>query len=708
MSFIRRFLAFANETYGLSQEQVSSEMKRVYQRGDRLLGYFILGHVAVAALQGFAYNTWSVTIPVTLAATAMFFTSVALLPGTAFTRTMAGVTLQIFVALHIYQMHGLPEMHFYFFTAQTMLIVYEDWRSTWVGTVFIIAQHILFAVLQNTGSALYFFPDSYITVRKLALHFSIAVMQVAICNYWAISQRRHRLRARWQQAQIEAERQKAEQATQAKSQFLANMSHEIRTPMNGVLGMTGVLLDAPLSADQRECVEAIQSSGESLLNLLNGILDISKVEAGHMHLDPVEFRLRELVEGIATLLAPKVGERDIQLAVRIDPQIPATVVGDPTRLRQILLNLASNAIKFTFEGHVLIQVALVERGANRCRLQFSVSDTGIGIPEEKQAMIFDRFSQADTSTTRRFGGTGLGLAISQELVGLMGGRITVTSSPNQSTRFSFEISLPAAASAPATHPLRDARVLVLDPSPLTRSILSEMLSAWGARVTAVGNLNETGGFEQYQVAVAASGAFSGGSYARALPIPLVIVHSKRDELPVGDERVKPVHAPAASAELLDAVLALLSAPLPETRPDTEERRDRSAPPILKFHVLVAEDNPVNQRVARLLLERLGCTVDIAQDGLQAVEMWGQRPYDVVLMDCQMPERDGFEATAAIRRAEAELGTHTPIIAMTANAMSGDRERCLRAGMDNYLAKPVGLKQISQALLESTSRPQVGA
>jgi len=476
--------------------------------------------------------------------------------------------------------------------------------------------------------------------------------------------------------------------------------------MNGVLGMTGVLLDAPLTSEQRECVEAIQSSGESLLSLLDGILDISKVEAGHMQLEPVEFRLRQVVESVATLLAPKVGERNLQLAVRIDPQAPATVTGDPTRLRQILLNLTSNAIKFTFEGHILIEVALVEYDGARCRLRFSVSDTGIGIPAEKQAMIFDRFSQADTSTTRRFGGTGLGLAISQELAGLMGGHIAVTSSPTQGTRFWFELSLPALSSTLATQPLSGSRVLVLDRSALTRSILAELISSWGASVTAVANLREAGPIEQYQVAIAALGTLMNAPSVPSMPIPVLVLYGNGDRMSRGESwpdvwnaAVKSLRVPVGSAELLGTLLALLEKPSAEARRGVRERRPQEVPPFPQLRVLVAEDNVVNQRVATLLLERLGCLVDIARDGAQAVEMWSHRTYDVVLMDCQMPEKDGFEATAAIRRAERGTGTHIPIIAMTANAMTGDRERCLRAGMDSYLSKPVTAEQISRALHE---------
>jgi two-component system sensor histidine kinase/response regulator len=711
MSLIRRFLAFSNEDYGLTPRQISQEMSQVYTRGDRLLGYFILGHIAVALLQAIPYGVWGITIPVIVAAAAMFFSSAALLPGTLFTRYVAGIVLQIFVALHIYQLHGLPEMHFYFFTAQTMLIVYEDWRATWPGTWLLIAQHILFAALQNSGSALYFFPDSYITVRKLALHVGLAAAQVTICSYWAILQRRRRLHGLWQHLEIEAARLKAEQATQAKSDFLANMSHEIRTPMSGVLGMTGALLATRLEPEQRECAAAIQSSGESLLNLLNGILDISKIEAGRVELEPVEFPLRDMVESVGTLLSPKADARGIELAVRIDPRVPAIVTGDPTRIRQVLLNLTGNAIKFTHAGHVLMEVNLVESHSGRCRLRFNVSDTGIGIPAEKQATIFERFSQADASTTRRFGGTGLGLAISQELVTLMDGRIAASSAPGQGSRFEFELSVPASSRAPQGQPLTGVRALVLDRRPLTRSILAELIEGWGASVTAVATLAEAGPMDRYRVAIVALSALPDGPALPAQPIPVVLLYGTNDRLPdLGERReesgtaarVRPMMGHVLSTELLETLRTLLHPPSPEAPVDAASRPSDGAPPFAGLRVLVAEDNPINQRVAALLLRRLGCNAAIARDGAQAVAMWSAQCYDVVLMDCQMPELDGYEATAAIRRAESAAGTRVPIIAMTANAMTGDRERCLRAGMDGYLSKPVTLEHLDEALREFTS------
>ncbi len=682
MSVFGRFVAYANEGYGLTGAQIESTMNHVYARGDRLLGYFVVGHILVALAQGFSYGTWLVTIPVTLATTTMFFASVALLPGSLVTRYVAGIVLQTFCALYIYQLHGMPEMHFYFFTAQTMMIVYEDWRATWPGTWLLIGQHILFAVLQNIGSPLFFYPDSYLSVRKLSFHFGIALIQVLICTYWAISQRRQRLHSAWQQLELEAARSKAERGTHAKSQFLANMSHEIRTPMNGVLGMTDVLLGGSLTPEQKDCAKAIRSSGEGLLNLLDGVLDISKMEVGHLELEPVEFSLREVLESVGTLFTPSAAARKLELVVRVDPQAPAKVTGDPTRLRQVLLNLTGNALKFTHQGHVLMEATVAKRGW----LRFRISDTGIGIPEEKQSAVFDRFSQADESTTRRYGGSGLGLSISQELVTLMGGRISVTSEAGHGACFEFELPFTSAKEHARSRPLAGYRIRVLDGRALTRSVLVEMLEAFGAVVTSEA--------DECDVAVVTTEWLPDD---RSTPVVLLCGL---------DESLAPAQTTGRVMKVMrglvrsDGLLAAIQTTASTSRPQPAGAIGDSKP-FSGLRALVAEDNVVNQRVATLLLRKLGCEVDIAADGERAVEMWTRSPYDVVFMDCQMPELDGFGATAEIRRAEASLGRRTPIIALTANAMSGDRERCLKAGMDNHLAKPVSLEKIAEALQQVT-------
>lgn len=701
MNLGRKFHKFVNEDFGLPAEVVANTMRQVYLRGDRLMSMFISFQLIAAVGHAFAYETWAITIPVTLAAALMFFISRSLLPAHQLTRYAAGVSLQTLVGLHIYQMHGLPEMHFYFFTAQTMLIVYEDWKATWPGTFLIIGQHTFFAILQNTGSPLYFWPESYITVQKLAFHYGIALVQVLVSNYWSILQRRQRLMLVRQRLDLEASRELAEQAKEAKSQFLANMSHEIRTPLNGVLGMAGVLLNMQLHPAQRECVEAIHSSGQSLLSILDDVLDLSKIEAGRLTLEPVEFQLRDVVESVSLLFAPKAVERNLELLVRVDPAAPDRIIGDPTRLRQILLNLTSNAVKFTHQGSVRIEVALMERRASTCRLRFSVTDTGIGIPKQLHSAIFERFSQADASTTRSYGGTGLGLAISQKLVKLMGGSIEVISAPQEGSRFQFDLDFPAPAPTPAKRHLEGARILVAGKAAGAPAYVAELLQSWGATVDVATKPAEVQLGVPYCLAVVEDAALKEFRAFLAASTALLVIHQLNEPAPTGNDsgclRVRYLLTPVRSALLLESVQELMrgesgSAPATERTP---QLTCSGEPP----RVLVAEDNLVNQRVATLLLQQLGCAVDIASNGREAVEKWRRQDYDVIFMDCQMPVQDGFQATAEIRNAQNGK-SRVPIIALTANAMAGDRERCLAAGMDAYVAKPLSFRNLLTVLREN--------